>query len=1160
MNGQPIAIVVPWYGPNCQGGAESLARALAHRLSQRGRRVEILTTCVPRFQDPWSNNVLHPGLSLDGPVLVRRFLVSQRDSTAFDNANIRFIRGEWDHAPVGAIPPGVEDAFLAHGINSPSLLRRIARHVTDYAAVIGLPYGFGLVLDAVRLAGSRGILMPCLHDEGYARMAAVSRLAMSVPAIAAISTGEASLAIRLLGAGLHGRLHMVGTGIEPETLAIPASPPAATSGLGRFLLCLGRRDPSKGCNVLTDAFLRWRAAGGCGLDLVFAGPGSDGRSYADLPNCVHDLGLVDNGTRNWLLANCLALAVPSRHEAYSRVLMEAWHLGRPVAVDARCNATAEAAAIAGAPMANSDNDWQRIIGELADADAEKLAAWGKVGQATGRELSSWDKVIDRIITLVDSLSRPPGFPLIRRHLHQVLTACRPGDAISSEAIAVQSWFRSWGMDSKLIARYLDPALADRVLPLPSVSLTDEPIIYHHSIGSPATDWAVSYRGPKALLDHNITPPRFFAHDPQTASNLQAGIEALPALAAAFPIRFHDSVFNRDEFARAVHLPPAGDILTLPFQPETWCQPPENALESELLLLPSPRLLFVGRLAPNKRQDRLLAILRRLRANKIPASLILVGHFDAGDDWSRFVLADLTAEDLTGQVRIITKATQAQLAAAYRAADVYVSVSEHEGFGVPLVEAMAFEVPVVALNHAAVGETLGGAGVCLPPDADDTAIATAIAAAMEPADRRRILIGQRKRLRDFLPAVVRPIWLSALQAAFPPKVAVVVTRCGREVAGGAEALALAWARLVGSCLGRNQVEVLTTCARDYMTWENFYQVGDDEVEGVRVRRFKVDIPRNVTAFDACSAELVQTGLENAGPDDADRWMRLQGPVSSSLNDHLRRNGNQYDAVIFVGYLYATTWFGLPLVADRAILAPCAHDEWCMRFGFWDRLFRLPKAFWYLSEWERRHVRMRFHDLSVDGPVVSAAIQPPTNVDSDRFLVRHGLQRGYILYLGRIDPGKGCDLLFDHYLAAQAAGAGLPPLVLIGRAAMQVPDHPDVKALGFVDETSRWDAIAGCGLLINPSPNESLSLVILEAWSLGRPTLVNRRCGVTVDLTQRSGGGRDWADSHEFAPAVRATLDLGTVGQAAAWVRQRHAPEQITALLVSGGLYEATQDHP
>ncbi|CAA9242529.1 MAG: hypothetical protein AVDCRST_MAG42-2097 [uncultured Chthoniobacterales bacterium] len=162
-------------------------------------------------------------------------------------------------------------------------------------------------------------------------------------------------------------------------------------------------------------------------------------------------------------------------------------------------------------------------------------------------------------------------------------------------------------------------------------------------------------------------------------------------------------------------------------------------------------------------------------------------------------------------------------------------------------------------------------------------------------------------------------------------------------------------------------------------------GTEEVDGTLIRRFLVDHPRDAKTFDHLSAPL-SAQLGQAPLSKQEQWMRAQGPISTPLFDFLAGHRDEYDAFIFFGYLYATTYYRLPLVRDKALLAPLAHDEWPIYLSMWDRLFAQPRALIFNTEAEREFLRQRFPTLRADGPVVGVGIDPPVESAASDFRER------------------------------------------------------------------------------------------------------------------------------------------------------------------------------
>ena len=377
-----------------------------------------------------------------------------------------------------------------------------------------------------------------------------------------------------------------------------------------------------------------------------------------------------------------------------------------------------------------------------------------------------------------------------------------------------------------------------------------------------------------------------------------------------------------------------------------------------------------------------------------------------------------------------------------------------------------------------------------------------------------------------------------------RIAIVVPYCGPTTYGGAATLALAVAKRLDSTY---DVELLTTCATDYETWRNAEPEGHVRIDGVHVRRFPVDHERDRARFERLSRSLVYT--PDASIDEQEHWMRAQGPMSTPLLDYLDTFGTRYAAVLFFSYLYATTYFGLPIVEDRAILAPLAHDEWPLSFALWDRFFARPASYVFVSEEERTLIQGRFPALGIDGPIAGIGVTVPENVSAERFRATTGIHDPFLLYLGRIDPAKACDELLADYAQYRASSSTLPRIVLIGERHMEIKAGPEVAVLGPVDERTKWDAIAACDVFVMPSPYESLSIAVLEAWTQGRPVLVNGRSETLVGQCRRAGGGLWYVNADEFAvalemldPPTRAAL--GSRGRL--YVEQQYTWPRIEAV--------------
>jgi glycosyltransferase involved in cell wall biosynthesis len=348
------------------------------------------------------------------------------------------------------------------------------------------------------------------------------------------------------------------------------------------------------------------------------------------------------------------------------------------------------------------------------------------------------------------------------------------------------------------------------------------------------------------------------------------------------------------------------------------------------------------------------------------------------------------------------------------------------------------------------------------------------------------------------------------------VAFVVQRYGLEINGGAE-LHCRW---VAEHMAKYwPVEVLTTCAHDYITWANHYPAGEETLNGIQVRRFPVSHPRNPEKFGRLQSEIL--GREHREQDEFD-WLEEEGPTSPALIRHLQDHDRDYDYFFFFSYRYWHSFHGIKAVPGKSILVPTAEHDPVVHLKIFKDLFRLPRAFVYNSEEERAMIQTLSRNEAIPGLVVGVGTEVPAEPSAERFRRKHGLAGPYIIYIGRIDENKGCHKLFDYFRWFKEDTGSDIKLVLIGNAVLRVPAHPDIIHLGFQPEEDKFDGLAGAELLVMPSFYESLSMVTLEAWALGRPVLANARCEVLEGQCRRSNGGLYYDDYPQFREALRLLL--------------------------------------
>jgi glycosyltransferase involved in cell wall biosynthesis len=356
---------------------------------------------------------------------------------------------------------------------------------------------------------------------------------------------------------------------------------------------------------------------------------------------------------------------------------------------------------------------------------------------------------------------------------------------------------------------------------------------------------------------------------------------------------------------------------------------------------------------------------------------------------------------------------------------------------------------------------------------------------------------------------------------------------------------------------HDITILTTCASDYVTWENTFPAGDTREDGVRVRRFPVAHPRRLKMFADLSDEVFSGGAPAAREEE---WFRENGPDTPALLDHLHSDGSGYDLVLFWAYRYAPTFFGLPLVADRAVLVPTAEEDQAIDLGVLHDFFRKPAGYLFLTPEEQALISQRVDAELPPSAVIGIGLDPPPAA-SAHALAQMRLPERFLLYLGRIDRNKGCHTLLEYFEEYLRDG-GESTLVLAGPSKIQLPVHPRIRPVGYVTDEVRHALLAGARALVVPSPYESLSIVLLEAWNHGVPALVNSRCRVLEGQVRRANGGLHYRTAREFSAALDYLLHNDTERDMLGCQGRRYVDQEYrwpTVLARVEGLLSDLQQH-
>ncbi len=341
-------------------------------------------------------------------------------------------------------------------------------------------------------------------------------------------------------------------------------------------------------------------------------------------------------------------------------------------------------------------------------------------------------------------------------LHQVIVGAMIGDAITDEALLIRRWLREAGYQSEIYAEAIHPALEREVRSWHTYrpGQGEARIIYHHSIGSQTVDRLLAWPPRLILIYHNVTPPAFFASvNPALARQMQLGREQLATLRGRTDLALADSAYNAEELRQAGF--ERTGVLPISLDPGRYAIPPNLELQARFKDS-GPLLLFVGRLVPNKKQEDLIKLLYFYRRIDPAARLLLAGDpwVPAYEQWLRELTVYLGLQEA---VLFAGHITQADLVTYYGLADVYVSMSEHEGFGKPLIESMYLGLPVLAYAAAAVRGTLGEAGLLFRHKHYEALAEAVNLVVREAALRERMIARQRNWAEQFLEPAVKRTW-------------------------------------------------------------------------------------------------------------------------------------------------------------------------------------------------------------------------------------------------------------------------------------------------------------------------------------------------------------------------------------------------------------------
>lgn len=682
---------------------------------------------------------------------------------------------------------------------------------------------------------------------------------------------------------------------------------------------------------------------------------------------------------------------------------------------------------------------------------------------------------------------------------------RAGDAIGNQITAKARFFLERNAEVRLFvddATGLHPVLEPLCHDLAHAEPGDEARAYLLTSDLVVVEFGQSYPAlgvlavlnqgsGKLLLDyHGLTPLEFW--DAHNREALEQGYQSRGLAWFADAVLVH-SRFALKELREHTGLPPdrfrtLGHLVDAEtFHPGGPCV----GMRDQLGLQNAHLLLFVGRIAPNKRLAVLVDALHRLREVTPAVHAIVAG--DATDVYEQELRRchELATELGVGnRFHYMGRVADRRLPELYRSADTFVMPSRHEGFCIPVIEAMACGVPVVAARAGALPETVGSAGLTFrPDDAGDLA----------------------RQIRRLIDAEARPS--PAKHPVGTQRWAIVCHRWGTDFVGGAERSL----RTVASALSQEglSVEVFTTCNRAEGDWDNHLPEGTTQEERLAVHRFRID------AHDrARHLESFHSVVEASGPipEEVERAYLEHSLHSTALLEALRRRKDEFDAILVGPYLFGLSHDVAREFTNAVLLLPCFHDEPLARLTAWREVYEPVGGILYHSPEEQAFAERELGLNHPGGAQLGTLLDDCGHGDPERGRAVAGTGRRYLLYCGRYSEQKNLPLLLSYARRYANEHPDRFLFLFVGEGAVAIPDEPWARNLGFVSEARKADLLAGADGLVQLSEYESLSLTALEAWIQGTPVLAHARCEVLAGQIRRAAGGHTVRDYETFEAAL------------------------------------------
>ncbi len=401
-----LAFVVPWFGKGISGGAESETIQTIEHLVAAGYAVEVFTTCIKDFHADWGQNFHKSGTTVEAGITVHRYPVLPRNKADYDLINQKII-GRM------RVTPEEEVTFANEFLKSPELLQALYREKDNYLFFF-IPYLFPSTYDGVNIVGRNSVVIPCLHDEGYAFLSTTKQMMEQAGGLVYHTHSEQLLAEQSYNLSADQFQTVLGVGVGASA---PGDPDAFAKKYGidtQYVLYAGRKAPGKNTPQLVSYWndFQWRSGNADHLKLVMIGPG---RNTAHLlnENSLIDLDYLSEADKRNAFAGAMAFCHPSAKESFSLVLMESWLARKPVLVNGFSPVLVEHVKLSngGLYYANVE-EFIGMLDWLID-HPEEAGMMGENGRQYVKSRFSWDVIIRKYVELIDQMAAKHGFEIER---------------------------------------------------------------------------------------------------------------------------------------------------------------------------------------------------------------------------------------------------------------------------------------------------------------------------------------------------------------------------------------------------------------------------------------------------------------------------------------------------------------------------------------------------------------------------------------------------------------------------------------------------------------------------------------------------------------------------------------------------------------------------